>query len=470
MSSIVGRKSEIAILSEVKKSNQSELIAVFGRRRVGKTYLIREYYKNDIIFEVSGLYQGTLKSQIENFTKEINQRQKHTKNSKVKKWMDAFNLLENYLDKLKGKKKKVVFIDEFPWMATNKSNFLTAFESFWNQYATKRVDLIIIICGSAASYMIKNILKNKGGLHNRITRKIRLLPFNLQETKAFLKKKSIEYTQYDVLQLYMAIGGVPHYLDKLEKGLSVAQNIDKLCFDKDGILNDEFNILFASLFENAQKHELIVKILANSKKGITRDQLLKKSGIPSGGDFTLKLNELIESGFVSEYSYFQNKKKLTLYRLSDEYTLFYLKFIRENKNNGLGTWQQLSLTRSFSSWSGFSFETICLKHIQQIKKALKIDAIYSNHQSWFNENAQIDLLIDRADNVINLCEIKFNTSPFIIDKNYYLNLKNKVTELQKDINSRKNIFIVMITTHGIKKNNYSNEIVSNDLNMNILFE
>lgn len=469
MSIIIGRNPELKVLSEVNRNDKSELIAVFGRRRVGKTFLISEFYKKEIVFEVSGLYQGNLKDQLENFTKELQQRQSKTKLDKPKKWVDAFTLLENYLDKLKSKKKKVVFIDEFPWMATNKSKFLTAFESFWNQYASKRNDLIVIICGSAASYMIKNIIKNKGGLHNRITRKIRLLPFNLQETAAFLRKKNIQYTQYDILQLYMTIGGVPHYLDKLERGLSVAQNIDKLCFDKDGVLNDEFNVLFASLFDNAQKHEKLVKTLSTCKKGITRDELLGKSGIPSGGDFTLKLNELIESGFVSEYPYFQNKKKLTLYRLSDEYTLFYLKFIEENKRGGAGTWQQLALSRSYSSWSGFSFETVCLKHIQQIKQALKIDAIYATQQSWFNEHAQIDLLIDRADNVINLCEIKFYNAPFIIDKNYYLNLKNKAAELQKDLLTRKNIFITMITTHGIKNNNYSNEIISNDLKMNILF-
>jgi AAA+ ATPase superfamily predicted ATPase len=469
MRNIIGRKPEIERLNSVSLSNKSELVVMFGRRRVGKTFLIREYFKKDIAFEVSGIFKGDLSEQLANFTKELQKRTKKSDIQKPKKWLDAFTLLENYLDKLKGKKKKVIFMDEFPWMATSKSRFLMAFENFWNQYASKRNDLIIVICGSAASYMIQKIIKNKGGLHNRITQKIRLLPFNLHETELFLKKRGIKYTHYDVLQLYMAIGGVPHYLERLEKGLSVSQNIDRLCFEKDGILNDEFNELFSSLFEDSHKHLTLIKTLATCRKGISRSELLTKSGIPSGGDFSLKLSELIESGFVSDYPYFKNKKKLTLYRLSDEYSLFYLKFIEHNKNLGAGTWQRLFGGNSYKSWTGFSFETICLKHIQQVKKALKIEVIYSINQSWHNQNAQIDLLIDRDDNVINLCEMKFLNEPFKIDKNYYLSLKNKVAELRMETKTKKNIFITLITSYGLQENAYSTELVQNNLKIDCLF-
>jgi AAA+ ATPase superfamily predicted ATPase len=469
MSKIIGRKSEIETLNSVKLSSKSELVVMFGRRRVGKTFLIREHFKNDIVFEVSGIFKGDLSEQLSNFTKELQKRNKKAIIQKPKKWLDAFTLLENYLDKLKSKKKKVIFMDEFPWMATSKSRFLMAFESFWNQYVTKRDDIIVVICGSAASYMIQKIIKNKGGLHNRITQKIRLLPFNLQETQLFLKKRGINYTQYDVLQIYMAIGGVPHYLERLAKGLSVSQNIDRLCFEKDGILNDEFNELFSSLFEDSNKHLILVKTLASCRKGISRDELIQKSGLASGGDFSLKLSELIESGFVSDYSYYQNKKKSTLYRLSDEYSLFYLKFIEKNKNLGAGTWQRLFGGNSYKSWAGFTFETLCLKHVQQIKKALKIEIIYSINQSWHNKNAQIDLLIDRADNVINICEMKFVNEPFKIDKAYYLNLKNKKNELRTETKTRKNIFISIISTYGILENEYSRELLENNLKIDSLF-
>jgi hypothetical protein len=267
----------------------------------------------------------------------------------------------------------------------------------------------------------------------------------------------------------MTLGGVPHYLEKLSKGLSASQNIDKLCFSKDGVLNDEFNQLFASLFDDSERHMKLVKTLAKSNKGITRNELINQSKISSSGDFTSKLEELIESGFVTDYPYYQNKKQLTLYRLSDEYSRFYLKFIDNNKNGGAGTWQKLYTTQSYLSWSGFAFETLCLKHIQQIKKALRIDAIYTTSSSWFNENAQVDMLIDRSDNVMQLCEMKFYNAVFTIDKSYYLNLKNKIAALQQHTKTRKNIFVTLITSYGIKENEYSKDLVHSHLEMDVLF-
>jgi len=468
MRKLIGRTSEIETLNESLDSNKSELITLYGRRRVGKTFLIREFYNKKIVFEVTGLFGGNLKDQLQNFSKELFKRTKKAVPS-ASSWLEMFTILENYLDTKKGIGKKVIFIDELPWIATAKSKFLMVFENFWNNYCTKRTDLIVVICGSAASYMIQKIIKNKGGLHNRISRKIRLLPFNLHETNLFLKSRGIKYTEYDTLQVYMAVGGVPHYLEKIQKGLSVSQNIDRLCFNKDGVLNQEFKNLYASLYNDSEKHMLIIRTLAETNKGLTRNDLINRSGIPSSGDFSLKLEELMESGFVSEYGYYKNKKQLTLYRLSDEYSRFYIKFIETNQNQGEGTWQKLSTSQSYKSWTGFTFETVCLKHISQIKKALRIDAIYSTNHSWFNENTQIDLLIDRADNIINLCEMKFHSAQFIIDKKSYLNLRNKIAELQTDTETRKNIYLTMITTFGIKKNEYSREIIQNELTMSCLF-
>lgn len=466
MIKVVGRKNENELLENALISSKSELIAVYGRRRVGKTFLIRECYRKDIVFEVTGLFNGTMKEQLSNFTKSLSK----TKNEQIPtSWLDAFTLLENKIDQLKSKKKKVIFIDEFPWIATPRSNFLMAFENFWNHYCTKRNDLVIVICGSAASYMVQKIINNKGGLHNRITQKIRLLPFNLSETDLFLRSKGIRYTQYDVAQLYMAIGGVPHYLDKIDKGLSVTQNIDRLCFEKDGILIDEFDRLFRSLFDNSEKYLQIIKTLASFNRGITRQELIDKSGISGGGDFSWKLTELIESGFVSESPFYKNKKQLSLYRLSDEYSKFYLKFIQNNKGNGPGTWQRLFKSQSYSSWSGFSFENLCLKYIQQIKRSLRIDVVYSLNSSWFNHNAQIDLLIDRDDNIINICEMKFYNTDYTIDKKSYQNLKNKIQEFQKETETRKNVFLTMITSYGIKENEYSQELVQNSLKLDSLF-
>ncbi len=470
MSLLIGRAPEIDILKEALHNNKSELLAIYGRRRIGKTFLIREVFAKQMVFEITGLYKGLMTDQLDNFTKAIIAKSRKKKLTPPTDWFEAFSLLEQYLSGVKSTKKKVIFIDEFPWIATPKSKFLMAFENFWNTYCTKRKDLIVIICGSAASYMIQKIIKNKGGLHNRINRHIRLLPFTLNETNLFLKSRGINYTTYDTAQIYMAIGGVPHYLEKLQKGKSVAQNIDHLCFEKNGALKTEFTQLYVSLFDESEKHLAIIKALASCNKGINRQELIHKSKIPSGGDFSLKLEELIESGFVSEYVYWGNKKQLTLYRLSDEYSKFYLKFIQNNANLGAGTWQRLHKSQGYVAWAGFSFETLCLKHINQIKRALRIDAIFSTNSSWFNNTAQIDLLIDRDDNIMNLCEMKFYNTTFTIDKKYYLNLKNKIAQLQQATQTRKNIFLTMVTTFGITNNAYSNELVQNTITLENLFE
>ena len=469
MAKLVGREQEMTLLKAALENDRSELIAVYGRRRVGKTFLIREFFRDEMVFEISGLYKGNMKDQLGNFAKELSTRAKRPLAEAPSNWSDAFTLLEAHLDKRRSAKKKVVFIDEFPWIATARSKFLMAFENFWNRYCTGRNDLIVVICGSAASYMIQKIVRNRGGLHNRITRQIRLLPFNLHETTLFLKSRSISYTRYDILQLYMTMGGVPHYLDKLEKRLSVAQNIDRLCFHKDGVLRNEFDLLYSSLFDDSEKHLTIIKALASMNRGMTRQQLIDRSGIPSGGDFTQKLQELIESGFVSKYAYYGNKEQLSLYRLSDEYSKFYLKFVQNNRNSGAGTWQRLHKSHSYLSWTGFCFETVCLKHIGQIKKALGIEAVYSTNSSWFNDHAQIDLLIDRDDNIMNLCEMKCHSAPFTINRKYYLSLKNKIAELQRETGTGKNIFLSMVTSSGLRDNAYSRELVQNQVDLKGLF-
>jgi len=330
---IIGRKIETSILTGALKSRHSELIAVYGRRRVGKTFLIRRVYKDTIRFEFSGIHQGSLKQQLNNFHYTLSSKKHNFK--KPSNWIEAFHQLSQYLDKLTSKKKKVVFIDEFPWLDTRKSNFLSAFDNFWNSYASKRDDLVVIICGSAASYMIKNIIKSKGGLHNRLTNKIQLLPFNLHETEQLLKSNNVKLSRYDILQIYMALGGVPHYLEKILPGESVAKALDRLCFTKDGFLRTEFDNIFASLFEQHDNHEAIINSLAAVRKGLTRTEILFKSKIKSGGTLSKTLSELEESGFIEKYFPYQGTKD-SVYRLTDEYSMFYIKFIKNTKPSNSG--------------------------------------------------------------------------------------------------------------------------------------
>lgn len=468
---LVGRKKEIKTLNNMLKSNTSELIAIYGRRRVGKTFLIRETYKKHIVFEMTGYYKGSMRNQLQNFHTQLKSSSTRFNNTKAPdNWIMAFHLLAESLNRLKKKNKKVIFLDEFPWIATTRSKFLMAFEHFWNTYCTKRNDLVVVICGSAASFMVNNIIKNKGGLHNRLSCKIRLMPFNLNEVGLFLKSKNIHLNNFDILQLYMAIGGVPHYLNKINKGESVIQNIDRLCFDSNGDLVNEFNEIFTSLFSNSKTHEIIIRVLTKTKKGVTRNKLLDLCKFGSGGVFSKTLDELIESGFVSQYTPFGKKSKNSLFRISDEYSMFYLKFIEPNQGQGSGTWANLFTKQTFKSWSGFVFETICLKHVLQIKKELGVAKIYSIHSSWLNDKAQIDLLIDRDDGIINLCEIKFYDSPFTINKTVYDNLKNKRFQFIRSSKTRKNVFITMVTTYGVTENANSLEVVTNNLTMDCLFE
>lgn len=468
---LIGRKSEIAVLSDALRSKKPELIAIYGRRRIGKTFLIRHVYKNDLLLEFSGIHQGSLKQQLASFHHILSAKAVNVK--KPADWFEAFDQLARYLKRVTSRKKKVLFIDEFPWLDTRKSSFLPAFDNFWNSCASKRENLVVVICGSAASYMIKKIIKSKGGLHNRLTRKIHLFPFNLYETEQLLKHNKVKLSRYDILQIYMAMGGVPHYLENIRPGESVAQGIDRLCFAKDGFLRTEFHNVFASLFDQHDNHEIIIRLLASVRKGLTRNEVLKKSRIASGGTLTKTLQELEESGFIERYTT-QLRTKDAIYRLTDEYSLFYIKFIENTKPSTSGTWLRMHRQPSFKSWSGFSFESACIKHIAQIKEGLKISGINSRQNSWIEKKspkgAQIDLLIDRDDNVINLCEMKFYNTTYTLNKKYAAEIANKINAFTASTKTKKNIFVTFITSYGLVANQYSRQYVQNELTIEHLFE
>ena len=468
---MIGREYEIERLTESLKSNSSELIAVYGRRRVGKTYLIRNVFKKRISFEVTGLYGGKKENQLDIFFEELKKVSKKLKEQdKPSDWKEAFELLKKHITGLKNVEKKVIFIDEMPWLDTPKSDFRMYFGHFWNTFCEKRDDIIVIICGSAASYMVQNVISNKGSLHARLTYKLQIKPFTLYETKAYLESKNIKWGHYHILHLYIAIGGVPQYLSKVRKGESVVQAIQRMCFDENGDLVNEFEEIFESLFNHSSSHIAIVKALGQLSKGIERDELIKKSKQYGGGAFTRALDELIASGFISKYLPFDKKSKNTLYRLSDEYSKFYLKYIESYKNQGENFWKTMFQKQSYISWAGFNFETICLKHVPQIKKALKIEGIHSISSSWSGEDAQVDLVIKRNDHWINLCEMKFYNSEYKIGKNEFENLKNKVEKFKNETGTKDAVVITMMTTYGVQKNEYFHQIVENNFTMEILFE
>lgn len=475
MGALIGRETEIGILNEVLQSKMPELIAVFGRRRVGKTFLIRQHLKKQLFFELAGTSDTSMRTQLDNFHKALGKAAGNPKlYQKPANWPDAFDLLSHQLQSKLNADKCVVFLDEFPWLHTHRSGFLAAFDHWWNSWANKQANLIVVICGSAASWMIKNIVNNRGGLHNRITRKIRLQPFTLQETEKYLQSLNAGLDRYQLLQLYMVMGGIPHYLKEIRKGESATQVIDRVCFTKDGLLEGEFKNLYQALFDDADRHLAIVKALARNNAGMTRTQILEAVGINSGGTITSQLDELIESGFVTAWLPYNKKSKDQLFKLTDEFTHFYLKFMEGNRSKGKGTWQAFATGQSWRSWSGVAFERICLKHIAQIKQALGISGVYTEESAWRKvqqdgPGAQIDLLIDRKDQVINICEMKYSESEFVIDKKYSAELDNKRTVFQQATRTKKSLFLAMLTTFGLKENEYSRRLVQSSLTMDDLF-
>ena len=471
MRKLIGRKSEKKILKSALNSNRPELVVVYGRRRIGKTFLVREVYKKAIVFEFSGIHNAPTDNQLKNFYEKL---LKKTPNiEKPIDWLEAFNLLGNYFDRFTTSNKRVIFIDEFPWLDTHGSNFLSAFDNFWNSYATKKDNILIVICGSAASYMINNIINSKGGLHNRLTQRIQLEPFDLFETELLLRNNNVKLTRYDILQVYMAMGGVPHYLERIEPGESVAQVIDRLCFDKNGFLKNEFTNVFASLFDNHENHETIMRSLAHTRKGLTRNEISSKSNIGSGGTLSKTLTELEQSGFIENYLPYQGSRD-SIYRLSDEYSMFYIKYIENTKPSKSGVWAKMQGKQSYKIWSGYSFETICTKHIEQIKEGLKISGIHSTHGSWIEkgkgDGVQIDMLIDRDDNVINLCEMKFYNTEFTLNKKYAHEIAKKVNSFIESTGTRKSIFVTFVTTYGLVPNSYAKQYVQNELTIEHLFK
>lgn len=470
---VTGRQKEKEIFNAVKTNQRSEFIAVYGRRRVGKTFLIRKQFEGDFSFQLTGIANASLEQQLSNFDMAFKKLTANKKTEPAKNWLHAFEQLSLFLEKSK-KEKILIFLDELPWLDTTNSGFIQALEHFWNSWTSARSNIILIVCGSAASWMINKLINNKGGLHNRVTKRMKIAPFTLQECEQMLRAKKINLDRYQLIQLYMVFGGIPFYWNEVSKGLSATQNIQEICFSENGLLRNEFQNLYSSLFSNAERHIAIAETVAKKAKGLTREEIIKGSGLPDGGSMTRLLNELEESGFVRKYIPFGKKNRNSLYQLTDFYTLFFLKFMKDNRGYNKNTWLNTIDSPSYRAWSGYAFEQVCLYHVSQLKHALGVAAVQTNTSSWrstsLEKGAQIDLIIDRRDQVINLCEMKFSINKFTIDKKYDTELRNKIAAFKKESSTRKSIFLTFITTFGLQLNNYAAGLVQNDINMDALFE
>ncbi|MCQ2370312.1 MAG: AAA family ATPase [Paludibacteraceae bacterium] len=480
MSVIIGRDKEKKELLDLYNSSKSEFVAVYGRRRVGKTYLIRETFRDCFSFYHTGLSiygdkPVTTKDQLKHFYHTLTQYFPDSSFSMPKTWMNAMYILEDCLAKSNNGDRQVVFIDELPWLDTDGSDFMVAIEAFWNGWAAGRDNIMFIVCGSASSWMIKNLINNKGGLYGRLTWEIKLAPFTLNECELFLKSKNITLSRYDIVQTYMFFGGIPYYLNYFQQGLSFAQNVDNILFAKNAKLALEFDKLFSSLFKNHDIYMKIVRFLYSKRCGYSRSEIAKHLRIESGGTLTKLLTALQESDFIRSYKPYDSKKYETLYCLSDSFCRAYIHFKEKNQIMDSNFWQRNINTPMVNSWCGIAFEEICFAHIDKIKNALQIggisstDAPYTLRGDETHNGTQCDLIIDRKDRVVNLCEIKFCTDVFEIDKAYDAVIRHRMSVLQGTIPKTKNLQFTMVTTFGVKSNMYSG-IVQSQVTLDDLFK
>lgn len=470
---IIGRKTEQKRLKDLLKSNQSEFVAVYGRRRVGKTFLIRETFNRKITFQHTGILDAGLTEQLKEFMESL-KSQGFESCPEPRTWYEAFHLLEKFLT-VSSDKKKVVFIDEMPWLDTPKSNFIRALDHFWNSWASARKDIILIVCGSATSWIVNKIINNYGGLHNRITKHVYLSPFNLKECEEYVKAGKLGFTRQQVIEAYMIMGGIPFYWSYFEKGKSLSENIDRIFFTPKGELSNEFNALYRSLFRNPEPHLAVIKALSGNKSGLTREMILAETGLDDNATFSKALNELEQSDFIRKFNFIGNKAKNAVYQLIDNFTLFYYSFMAQNGDLNPHFWSANLNKPLYNAWTGLAFEKVCLLHLEQIKKALGFNAVISSAHSWFyrpqdgSKGIQIDLLIDRDDNVINLCEIKYYKTKFRVTEEEYMRMEHRRQTFIEQSKTQKSVLLTMITTNGIFDGSFADEIQS-QVTANQLFD
>ena len=462
---MIGRTRERQYLQEMSQREDAQLIAVYGRRRVGKTYLVRHVFEDRIIFAHTGIYNVSLAEQLLAFRDSLVQ-QGAKDVPKFHSWREAFLALRNFIVSCE-QQERIVFLDELPWMDTPKSSFIAALEHFWNGWASSQRHLLIIFCGSATSWIIKKVLKNKGGLHNRVTGQISLEPFTLAECREYAKSMVLSYSLQDIAEGYMVFGGIPYYWSFLRKSESLAQSIDRLLFAHNGQLRHEFFELYSSLFKEEDAYLEIVTALAKKKQGLTFTNLAAAIGKEKGGNLSRHLEELEHCGFIQRYTGFGKKQKDAIFQLIDNFTLFHFAFIAGDSKPDPHFWSISTTNPSVMSWKGLAFERLCLLHVQQIKKALGISGVLTHTYAWrhnadetYPVGAQIDLIIERADRIVNVCEMKWSEGEYVIDKAYDLNLRTKLNVFRNVTKLKYAIHLTMVTSYGVMHNMYWNNVQS----------
>ena len=435
---LIARHRECLELQKALDSDESEFVTVCGRRRIGKTFLVEQFFDGKYDFKYVGGHNKRTRDQLNAFARAI-----HLYSGKPQMqfsdWYQAFNALEDYLSSLGNERRIVIFIDEMPWMDTNRSNFVTALESF---------------C---------------------IRSRIYIRPFTLKETEEYLEANSFTWDRYQILQTYMFSGGVPFYLKMLDNKLSLAQNIDALCFNENGQMREEFDELYNAIFPGADSYISVAKILAENRNGLTRNEISIKTKL-SGTFLTRVLKNLERCNFIDKTNLFGNRKTEAIYRMVDYFTLFYFKFIESNLSKDEYWWTHHIESRSISSWMGLTFELICLGHHTQIKKALGVSGMATSVSTWRckpdeesgTSGAQIDLIIERADRIIHLCELKFSKEPYGLTKDYAEKIRNRSWLFKTNTQTKKSVVNTFVTTFGLGAGK-NHSIVHSEVTMDDLF-
>jgi len=474
---IIGRKAEIAALKKAFESKRSEFVALYGRRRVGKTFLVKEFFNNDFTFFTTGVSKGTKTDELLAFKTSL-EKYTGTKMPRLTSWMAAFGHLTALVE-ASNAARKVVFLDELPWMDTPKSNFLQALDYFWNHDMSGRGDVVLVVCGSATSWMMDNLIDDEGGLHNRLTDWLQLDPFTLKECRQYFDARHISLTDRQIAEYYMIMGGVPFYLDFISGEMSLNSNIDTLFFHRTGKLREEFDHLYAALFKKSQDYIKVVKAIYSKSMGVSRDEIIARSKLKSGEALTDILKNLERCGFIRSYRNYSSTKNNKLYQLIDPYTIFYLKYIDSELYTDETYWTDSANSPERNSWAGYAFEILCLNHQRQMLKALGISGVPYSISSWRTDpkkdkedglkGAQIDLVISRRDGYIHICEMKFSRSEYEITKAYSQNLQNKVERFILDTKCEDAIILTFITSCGVKQNAYS-YLAQRSITLEDLFE
>lgn len=461
---LIGRAVEKSLLDECYSSGKAELVAVYGRRRIGKTFLVKNHLGDRFDFFVTGMYEGRLGDELAIWNRKMVDYSGYPY-TVPKSWDEAFGQLKHYISNLK-KNRVVIFIDEMPWLDTPKSGFVRSFECFWNDWGSSVKNLMMVICGSATTWMNDNVIAQKGGLHNRVTRRIKLSPFNLHETNLFLESKGIRWNEHQKAECYMIFGGTPYYLDLLHREMSLAQNVDFLFFRKDAELSGEYGILLKSLFKNSLIYRRVIELMAKKSRGMTRKELMDGLKCRQGGTFSGIMENLQNCDFIRAYSAFGKKERDTMYQLTDMFILFCLKFVKDSGGKDESFWSNSIDSPSHRSWTGYAFEQLCLNHIPQIKESLGIRGILSNVCSWTRtadkekgvKGRQIDMLIERRDQVINVCEAKFSMTPFVITDSYLQEMRERMEDFRETTHTSSALHLTVIASSGLKANEHSGEI------------